>query len=106
MSEALHALLYSQEGNLTVAIPSCSLMDITIPTLPSTPLPTTYRGITFNYNISVLSKDPTDMLYQGAIVKYPLSRLPSLTWTSEPIFMVSLKPPRAQSAATACLPMA
>lgn len=43
MSEALQALLYSQEGNLTVAMPSCSLMDITIPTLPSTPLPTTCR---------------------------------------------------------------
>lgn len=44
MSEAWQALLYSQEGNLTVAMPSCSLMDITMPTLPSTPLPTTCRG--------------------------------------------------------------
>lgn len=42
MSEALQALLYSQEGNLTVAMPSCSFMDITMPTLPSTPLPTTW----------------------------------------------------------------
>lgn len=41
MSEALQAFLYSQEGNFTVAMPSCSLMDITMPTLPSTPLPTT-----------------------------------------------------------------
>lgn len=44
MSEALHALLYSQGGNLTVAMPSCSLMDMTMPTLPSTPLPTTCRA--------------------------------------------------------------
>lgn len=44
MSEAWQALLYSQEGNLTVAMPSCSLMDITTPTLPSTPLPTTCRA--------------------------------------------------------------
>lgn len=43
MSEAWQALLYSQEGNFTVAMPSCSLMDITMPTLPRTPLPTTYR---------------------------------------------------------------
>lgn len=41
MSDALQALLYSHEGNLTVAIPSCSLMDMTMPALPSTPLPTT-----------------------------------------------------------------
>lgn len=44
MSEALQAFLYSQEGNLTVAMPSCSFMDITMPTLPSTPLPTTCRA--------------------------------------------------------------
>ena len=42
-SEALHARLYSQDGNFTVAMPSCSLMDITTPTLPSTPLPTTWE---------------------------------------------------------------
>lgn len=41
MSEALQVFLYSQEGNLTVAMPSCSFMDITMPTLPITPLPTT-----------------------------------------------------------------
>lgn len=44
MSEALQVFLYSQEGNLTVAMPSCSFMDMTMPTLPSTPLPTTCRG--------------------------------------------------------------
>lgn len=44
MSEALQALLYSHEGNLTVAMPSCSFMDMTMPTLPSTPLPTTCRA--------------------------------------------------------------
>lgn len=43
MSEALHDFLYSHEGNLTVAIPSCSLMDMTTPMLPRTPLPTTCR---------------------------------------------------------------
>lgn len=43
MSDALQDFLYSQEGNLTAAIPSCSLMDITIPMLPRTPLPTTCR---------------------------------------------------------------
>lgn len=43
MSDALQALLYSHEGNLTVAMPSCSLMDMTIPALPRTPFPTTCR---------------------------------------------------------------
>lgn len=43
MSDALQDFLYSQEGNLTVAIPSCSLMDITTPMLPRTPFPTTCR---------------------------------------------------------------
>lgn len=43
MSDALQDFLYSQEGNLTAAIPSCSLMDITMPMLPRTPLPTTCR---------------------------------------------------------------
>lgn len=44
ISEALQVFLYSQEGNLTVAMPSCSFMDMTMPTLPSTPLPTTCRA--------------------------------------------------------------
>lgn len=94
MSEVLQALLYSQEGNLTLARPSCSLMDMTTPTLPRTPLPTTCRAKeSQGYWCSHMNQEK---------VQLPP---PELTWTSEPILIVSLKPPRAQSAATACLPM-
>lgn len=111
MSEAWQALLYSQEGNFTVAMPSCSLMDITMPTLPSTPFPTTCRGITGT--MSTCSSFWGKMLQHLKLLFFcgestacsPIP-LPSRTWTSEPILIVSLKPPRAQSAATACLPMA
>lgn len=45
MSDACEVFLLSilVGGNLTVAIPSCSLIDATTPMLPAIPLPKTYN---------------------------------------------------------------
>lgn len=41
VSDACEVFLQSMGGNLTVAIPSCSLIEATTPTLPDIPLPKT-----------------------------------------------------------------
>lgn len=43
VSDACEVFLQSMGGNLTVAIPSCSLIEATTPMLPDIPLPKTWR---------------------------------------------------------------
>lgn len=119
-------------GNLTVAIPSCSLIDATTPMLPAIPLPKTYNqrryasipGLrhkklsvkhladsTHNCSLHKLQAICTLLCCYAEAKHGQKNQLPSkgircerweITWTSEPILIVSLKPPRAQRAATAC----
>lgn len=56
------------------------------------------------FNIVIIKEKWKQMISSNLWWVFQL--IDKLTWTSEPILIVSLKPPRAQSAATACLPIA